>query len=277
MENTLSLWQPAFRVAAVTAEDTYLAALSHLSGALLCLGYVDQAQRRRDEALTEARQLTAYNRAFGLFLAWHRYWAIYGVKSGQAMLRSADEILAIASEHGFPLFIGFGSVMRGWCLGAAGQAEGSVSLGTQGVAVSRATGCNLVVPFLLVTLAETCGMAARPNEGLDRLAEALDLIETTRECWVEAEIHRLRGTLLLSMNKQAAAGESYCRALAVAQSQSARFWELRAATSLAHLWRDQGRRTEARDLLAPIYGWFTEGFETPVLKRARALLDELAA
>jgi tetratricopeptide (TPR) repeat protein len=76
MENTLSLWQPAFRVAAVTAEDTYLAALSHLSGALLCLGYVDQAQRRRDEALTEARQLTAYNRAFGLFLAWHRYWAI---------------------------------------------------------------------------------------------------------------------------------------------------------------------------------------------------------
>jgi len=88
-------------------------------------------------------------------------------------------------------------------------------------------------------------------------------------------MHRRRGTLLLSMHEQAAAEESYHRALSVARQQSGKFWELRAATSLARLWRDQGKRTEAGDLLAPIYGWFTEGFDTPVLKEAKALLDEL--
>jgi predicted ATPase len=88
-------------------------------------------------------------------------------------------------------------------------------------------------------------------------------------------MHRLRGTLLLSMNERAAAEDSFCRAIIVAQQQSAKFLELRAATSLARLWLDQGKRTEARDLLAPIYGWFTEGFDTPVLRDAKALLDEL--
>jgi predicted ATPase len=111
---------------------------------------------------------------------------------------------------------------------------------------------------------------------LNRLSEAEALIQTTRERWAEAELHRLRGTLLLSLDRRAPAEESYCRALAAARAQSAKFWELRAATSLAHLWRDQGKRTEARDLLAPIYGWFTEGFDTPVLQEAKALLDELA-
>jgi predicted ATPase len=89
-------------------------------------------------------------------------------------------------------------------------------------------------------------------------------------------MHRLRGTLLLSIHERAAAEDSFRRAIIVAQQQSAKFWELRAATSLARLWRDQGKRIEARDLLAPVYGWFTEGFDTPVLQDAKALLDELA-
>src|SRR5262252_4902631 len=103
------------------------------------------------------------------------------------------------------------------------------------------------------------------------------MLETiTQERWAEAEMHRLRGTLLLSMREHAAAEESYLHALAVARQQTARFWELRAATNLGRLWRDQGKRIEARDLLAPIYGWFTEGFDTPVLQDAKALLDQLA-
>ena len=134
----------------------------------------------------------------------------------------------------------------------------------------------MMIPFFLTTLAEAYGMAAQPREGLDRLAEAAKLVETTQERWAEAEIHRLRGTLLLSMNEHAAAATSYRRALEVAQRQGARFWELRAALSLARLWRDQGKRTEARDLLSPIYDWFTEGFDTQDLKEAKALLVDLA-
>jgi predicted ATPase len=120
-------------------------------------------------------------------------------------------------------------------------------------------------------------MAARPKEGLDCLAEAAAVVETTRDRWAEAEMHRMRGTLLLSMHDQAAAEDSFHEALAVAQRQNAKFWELRAATSMARLWRDQGKREEARGLLAPVYGWFTEGFDTRDLKEAKALLDELAA
>jgi predicted ATPase len=118
-------------------------------------------------------------------------------------------------------------------------------------------------------------MATQPDEGLKRLVEAAKLIETTQERWAEAEMYRPRGMLLLSLSEHAAAEHSYRNALAVARHQSAKFWELRAALELARLWRDQGKRTEAHNLLAPIYGWFTEGFDTPVLQGAKALLDEL--
>ena len=126
-----------------------------------------------------------------------------------------------------------------------------------------------------MTLAEVYGMAAQADEGLKRLADAANIVEVTQERWAEAEMHRLRGTLLLSMHERAAAEDSFRLALTVAQQQSAKFWELRGAISLARLWRDQVKRTEARDLLAPIYGWFTEGFDTPVLQDAKAFLDQL--
>jgi predicted ATPase len=165
--------------------------------------------------------------------------------------------------------------MRGWCLGTMGQAEEGISLVLQGLANRRATGSKLLLPFALMMLAEVYGMASQPREGLDRLAEAAKLVETTQERWAEAEIHRLRGTRLLSVHERAAAEDSFRHALAVARRQSAKFWELRAATSLARLWLDQGKRAEAGDLLAPVYGWFTEGFDTPVLQDAKVLLDEL--
>jgi predicted ATPase len=118
-------------------------------------------------------------------------------------------------------------------------------------------------------------LAGQFSEGLERLAEAFEVVKNTRECWAEADMHQLRGALLVDLREQGAGEESYQRALAIAHGQSAKFWELRAATSLARLWRDQGKRTEAHDLLAPIYGWFTEGFDTPDLKDAKVLLDEL--
>jgi predicted ATPase len=121
------------------------------------------------------------------------------------------------------------------------------------------------------------GQARRAGLGRRRLAEAADLVETTKERWAEAEIHRMRGMLLRSMQEDAAAEDSYHRAFAVARRQQAKSWELRAAMSLALLWRDQGKPQQARELLAPVYGWFTEGFDTRDLKEAKALLGELAA
>jgi predicted ATPase len=124
-------------------------------------------------------------------------------------------------------------------------------------------------------LAEACAMLGQPVEGLNHLAEAAQIIETTDERVGEAELHRLRGNLLNATGDRSAAEQSYHQALAIAKRQSAKTWELLTAISLARLWRDQGKRSEARDLLAPIYGWFTEGLDTPVLKDAKALLDEL--
>jgi predicted ATPase len=202
-------------------------------------------------------------------------WAIDGAASVQMMLRSAEEVVSISNEHGFRLWVAVGSIMRGWCLGAAGQPIEGLSVVAQGIEKFRATGGNVMMPFFLTTLAHVHGMAAQPEQGLNRLADATKVVETTQERWSEAEIHRLHGTLLLSIKERTAAEDSYRHALAVAQRQSAKFWELRAALDLARLWRDQGKCTEARDLLAPIYGWFTEGFDTPVLQDAKALLDQL--
>jgi predicted ATPase len=132
-----------------------------------------------------------------------------------------------------------------------------------------------MIPFFLTVLAEAYGMVAQSQEGLDRLAEAAKLVETTHERWPEAEIYWLRWDLL-SSHDHVAAESSYRRALEVARRQGARFWELRAAMDLARLWRDRGKRAEARDLLSPIYGWFTEGLDTRDLKDAKDLLLDLA-
>ena len=119
-------------------------------------------------------------------------------------------------------------------------------------------------------------MLEQPLQGLDHLADAAEIIETKEERALEAELHRVRGNLLRATGDRSAAEQSYHQALAIAKRQSAKLWELRAAASLAHLWCDQGKRSAARDLLAPVYCWFTEGFDTPVLQEAKALLDELA-
>jgi predicted ATPase len=130
---------------------------------------------------------------------------------------------------------------------------------------------------MLTSLAEAHAGLGQPVEGLKCLAEATGIIETTGERIYEADVCRVRGDLLYVTGDRAGAEQSYHQAVAVAQRQSAKLFELRAATSLARLWHDQGKRSEARDLLAPIYNWFTEGFDTPVLQQAKALLDELAS
>ena len=142
----------------------------------------------------------------------------------------------------------------------------------------QATGTKRRRSYFLALLAEVYGQTGQADQGLNALAEALELVEKTDERWWESEVHRLKGVLLISRpaRDMVVAEECFTRSIAVAQRQSAKSLELRAAMSLARLWRDQSRAAKARDLLAPIYGWFTEGFDTPDLKDAKALLGELA-
>jgi predicted ATPase len=239
---------------------------------------MDQARSLRDEAMAKARQLSPYNVVFAHIHAWCGInWAIAGPKSAEAILQSADELLAICAEQGFPAWVPVGTIMRGWCLGELGKAPDGVPLILQGLAIARSAGVNLLSPFFLTTLAQTYERAGHPQKGLDHLAEATKLLGTTQERWAEAETHRLRGRLMKSLGDDAASENCYRDALDVARQQSAKFWELRVANDLARLWRDQGKREEARELLAPVYGWFTEGFDTRDLKETKTLLDELAS
>ena len=166
---------------------------------------------------------------------------------------------------------------RGRSLIALGQAQEGLALLTQGLAEFRATGAVITTPMLLTWLAEAYAMLGQPAEERNCLAEAAQFVEATEERIQEAELlHRVRGDLLNAAGDQSGAEQHYRQAIAVAERQSAKLFQLRASTSLARLWRDQGKRAEARDLLGPIYNWFTEGFDAPDLKDAKALLDELA-
>jgi predicted ATPase len=266
---------PRHRDGATAPEDPYVSGLIYLFWTLLCLGYGDRARLRRDEALDEARRLSPHTLAFALCLVWIGDWAIEGVKAAPEMLQSAEEVLAVSTEQGFPQWPGVGKIMNGWCLAATGQAAGGISSFLQGLEIFGPTVANLGSSIFSHHIRGNLRHSWTAGRRLSRLPEAAKLVETQQERWAEAEIHRLRGTLLLALHKEAQAEESYCRAIAVAQEQSAKFWELRAATALARLWRDQGKRTEPRDLLVPIYCWFTEGFDTPVLRDAKAPLDQL--
>ena len=276
-DNAMLLWDPTYRNSNPTPEDALVSCQLHLYRTLLCLGYVSQARLRRDSGLAEAGRLSSYNRAFALCTVWYGDWVIENRKSAEAMLALAEQLSAISREHGFPLYSAFGRMMTGWSLGVDVAAAKGINLMLQGIAEMGDIGCRLTLPFSLMALAELYGRAGQADEGLDRLAEAAKVVEATQERWAEPEMHRLRGSLLLLKDEGAAAEESYERALVVARQQSARFWELLAARDLARLWHDQGKGDDARALLAPVYGWFTEGFDTPALQDAKGLLDELAS
>jgi predicted ATPase len=193
-----------------------------------------------------------------------------------SLLQYADELLALAGEHGLGHFRMMALIERGWCLAALGCADEGIPPLAAGLAGLHDLGFILWRPWALTLLGDACRMAGQWQTALEHLAEAQRLAEQREERWFQAETLRLTGEVLLASGDPAAAEASYREALALAQQQSARLWELRAAISLARLRRDQGKRAEARDLLAPVYGWFTEGFDAPVLQEAKALLEELA-
>jgi class 3 adenylate cyclase len=211
-------------------------------------------------------------------------WAQVKVGLGQVVLLSGEAAVAqeraeaqraLCTEQGFALYLAWGTIEWGAALAAQGAwAEGLAQM-HQGVATYQAIGR---LPWLLFLglLAEACGRAGQVEEGLRALHEALEAMQTTEERLYAAEVYRLRGELLRQQSaaQPGEAEASFHQALTVARRQEAKSWELRAAMSLARLWQQQGKRAEAHALLAPIYGWFTEGFNTADLQEAKALLDE---
>jgi predicted ATPase len=244
---------------------------------LWILGYPDPGLARSQEAVTLARQIAhPYSLAFALSFAamFHQFR-----REGSAAQECAEASINLATEQGFPHWMAFGSMLRGWALAQQGQAKEGIAQITQGLMIYRTTGAELACPYWLALLAEAHGTLGESEVGLTVLAEALTLADTRGERWYAPELHRLKGALLLqqSLDNQVEAETCFHQALEIARTQQAKSFELRTATSLARLWQQQGKRQEAHDLLVPIYGWFTEGFDTADLQDAKTLLNELGA
>ena len=261
-------------------QDPGVTCLSTLARALWALGYPDQALQRSQEALALARQLAhPFSLAFALYFGavvcqYRRDW--------QGVQRLAEALMALSAEQGFAQRLAQARIMLGWTLVEQGQvAEGMVQI-RQSMAAYGATGADLGRSSYLVLLAEAYGKEGQVEEGSAVLSNAMTAVHRNRICFNEAEIYRLKGELLLLQ----AMGESDAparppteaeaclhQALDVARRQGAKSLELRAAMSLGRLWQQQGKRREARLLLADIYNWFTEGFETADLQEAKELLE----
>jgi predicted ATPase len=186
---------------------------------------------------------------------------------------------ALTTEQGFAFFLAMGTAYRGWALVEAGEPAAGMDLLRLGIKGFQASGAAWTLPFDFAQLATAHVNMGKPEDGLARLCEALSLTEKSGVRWFEAELRCRRGQLLRTtrQNAEAEVEADFRHAIAIARQQEAKLWELRSTISLARLWRDQDKRDEARVLLAHVYGWFTEGFDTPDLKKAEALLDELSA
>ena len=243
---------------------------------LWLLGYPDQALRHATRSLALLERINhVFTQARGF--CWNAILHLFR-READIVHQQAERAHALASEHGFALVRAAATILKGAALDGQGQHADGAKRIREGLDAYRATGAVFQITHHLIMLAEALAGAGSHEEGLEVLADAVAQTEKSDERYLEAEIHRLRGEFLLaqSTDDQPEAERCFHQALDVARKQEARSLELRAATSLARLWQRQGRDDDARDLLAPVYDWFTEGFDTADLKEAKALLDELA-
>ncbi len=272
LEQSLDLADPAHRPIGALAFDPYAVMLSYLAVTLAYLGFPDQARSRMDEALSEARRLRhvhtlAQVLVFANWIDW--------LTCRQDV--HTEEVLTLSTAHGFRYYLGWGLACRGRSLVGHGQAEEGQALLAQALAELRATGGVMNTALLCTWLAEAHATRGQSDEALNCLAEAARFVEATDERVSEAELlYRVRGDLLNAAGDVLGAEQNYRQAIAVSSRQNSKLLQLKASVSLARLWRDEGKRSEARDLLGPIYSWFTEGFDAPDLREARILLDEVA-
>jgi predicted ATPase len=257
-------------------EDAGVVCHSFAAWTLWYLGYPAQGLARNDEAVTLGQQ-SAHPFSLGYVLSCAALFHQFRRERRVAQER-AEAGITLATDQGFPHLMVIGTVMRGWALAQQGQTREGIEQMHQGLTVYRATGAEIVRSYFLALLAEAYGTIGQSEAGIPVLTEALTLADTTGARWYEPELYRLKGELLLqqSVSNQTEAESCFHQAIAIAQNQQAKSLELRAATSLARLGQQQGKRQEAYDLLEPIYHWFTEGFDTADLQEAKALLEALA-
>ena len=275
LEEAIALYDPISHCSLVyqTGLQPYVVSQAFLGLVLCCLGFLDRAMVQSSAAIAEARRLTHLPSLAACLALGTRLLSLDG--DNATLHERAEQLMEVATEQGFPLWRAQGTIYRGYIKVRNGNVAEGISLLRSGLSAYRATGAEMWVPEQIALLATACAIAGQTEESQTLLDDALQIVDRTGERWLEAELNRYKGHLLLRQRHTEAAEELYRKAMGIAVEQEAKLWELRAAASLARLRRDQGRRGEARDLLAPIYGWFTEGFDTPDLKGAKELLDEL--
>lgn len=252
---------------------------------LWILGYPDQSASKLNEALALAREIGhPFDTTRALF-----YAAMIAQLRREPRLVSerTETVMALAAEHGFELFSAWGSLLQGWVLAENGQVDKSLPQIQQGLLTLETIGSKVFQTYWLALFAEAYGKGGQAEKGLKMVTEALEMSTNSGEQWYEAELYRIKGELLLAQEglrpqveglreKTEEAEGCFLRAIEIAQRQQAKSLELRAAMSLAWLWQQQGKTEEARQMLAEIYGWFTEGFDTKDLQEAKGLLEELS-
>ncbi len=279
LDRAITLYDPAEHRPLATrfGQDIGAATLSWKSLAFWLLGYPQAALADAEHALVAAREISHSATLMYVlnFSAWtHIHCGNYATTNALV-----DEFSALKDQTGSVFWGAWGMMQRGCLLALTGKASDAVQTITCGVTAMRSTGTTMWMPFWLSYLARANAEIGQPDDARRCIGEAMAAVETAKERWCEAEVNRIAGEIaLLSPEPDVAKAEAYFeRALALAREQQAKSWELRATMSMARLWRDQGKRDEARDLLAPVYGWFTEGFDTLDLKEAKALLDALGS
>ena len=274
----ISLYDPVAHRMLVTrfGHDSRVVMLSRRSAALWMLGYPEAALTDTELALRDAREIS--HAASVMYALGHGCFAHYQCGNYTTAAGAFDELIALAEEKGTLFWKEFGLMSRGCVCAATGHPADAVRLITSGFSARQSTGTTVWTPFFLSSLACAHARLGKSEDALCSIAEAIRVLETTNERWCEAEVHRAAGEIALLIPEPDSARAEACfkRSLAVARAQQAKSWELRAGTSLAKLWLDQGKPDGARDLLAPVYAWFTEGRDTMDLKQAKALLDSLS-
>ncbi|MGA6969794.1 MAG: AAA family ATPase, partial [Xanthobacteraceae bacterium] len=277
-DQALALYDPAEHrpLAMRFGQDAGVTVLCHRSWTLFCLGYPEAALADAQNAFKDAREI---GHAATLMHAL-AYASFTHIQCGNYLTANAlvDELVALADEKGALLWKAIGMTHQGWLFARTGKASDAVHMITSGVNAWRSTRATVWVPLYLSYLARAYADIGNFEDAWRCIGEAITAVETAKEKLWETEIHRTAGEIaLLSPEPDAAKAEAYFeRALGVARAQQAKSWELRAAMRMARLWGDQGKRDAARGVLAPVYGWFTEGFDTLDLNEAKVLLDALA-
>jgi predicted ATPase len=277
LERVIAQYDPELHhsIAFIAGHDPGVMSLTWSSWALWWLGYPDQALKRSQEALALAQELDhPFTLCAALFVAGSLFHMLR--REVQPAQEYSEAVMRLSIEEGFAIYQVWASIGLGWVQTQQGQVEEGIAQLRQVQVALQAMGSGTDLQQLLSWLGEAYGKMGQFEDGLGVLSEALDVAQSTGECYLESERHRVKGQLLLMQGDEADAEASFRRAIEIACQQGAKSWELRATVSLCRLWQKQGRSAEARPMLKEIYAWFTEGFDTPDLQEARALLEELS-